>query len=270
MTVYNEVEFVDYAIRSCLPFVDHLVIVEGAYQETIDLGSDPRSTDGTLSKLEEIYDLEYIKNTFNLDDEDEIEKLYCKLHVIQANAQTDKDQRNLGLEKIKEINPDGWCLIIDGDEVYDKNTLNMVKVAAHTMEKQDKLAAYFKSMTFVNDFQHYTEQEFPRLFRITSECKFINDNFMEWTDRNIGWFSPYILKIPYIRYHHYAFCKGIERFELKKKWWESRFDEPFDYGWQLDATTGEITDPNHNIVIYTGTHPGVMKSHHLWKESYGT
>ena len=37
MTVYNEKEFVEYAIRSCLPYVDHLVVVEGAYQEVIDL-----------------------------------------------------------------------------------------------------------------------------------------------------------------------------------------------------------------------------------------
>ena len=48
MTIYDEAEFVDSAIRSALPYVDDLVIVEGAYEETIKPGRSPRSTDGTI------------------------------------------------------------------------------------------------------------------------------------------------------------------------------------------------------------------------------
>jgi glycosyltransferase involved in cell wall biosynthesis len=258
MTVYNEAEFVDYAIRACLPHVNHLVIVEGAYQETIACGASPRSTDGTIdickARLEEFAEK-------NLNNPNHV------FSYIEANEHTDKDQRNLGLAKIKELDPDGWVLIIDGDEVYDKATLNMVKVACHNMERQGKLAAYFKSLTFVNDLRHYTEQEFPRLFRITPDCKFVNDNFMEWPDKGINWFSPYVIKIPYIRYHHYAFCKGLERFELKKKWWETRFDMDFDYGWHMNMA-GKIEDPNHQIFEYTGKHPAIMSDHPAWKRIY--
>jgi hypothetical protein len=239
------------------------VIVEGAYQEIIDLGAEPRSTDGTLEKVVDMRDLTYIRTAFGLTDNKEITDLYCKMHIIQANEQTDKDQRNLGLEKIKELNPDGWLLIIDGDEVYDKDNFSMIKVAMHNMEKSDKLAAHFKSLTFVNDFDHYAEQDYPRLFRITQDCKFINDNFMTWPDKNTGWFSPAVIKIPYIRYHHYAFCKGIERFELKKKWWETRFGEPFDYGWHINED-GKIEDEEHEINLYTGRHPEIMEKHPLW------
>ena len=93
-----------------------------------------------------------------------------------------------------------------------------------------------------------------------------NDNFMSWGD--IPWFSPYVIKIPYIRYYHYAFCKGPERFELKKKWWETRFEEDFDYGWAI-GEDGLIDDPDHEINYFTGQHPVIMHDHPQWKENYG-
>lgn len=265
MTVYNEAEFIEYAVRACLPHVDDLVIVEGAYQETIALGASPRSTDGTYEFLANVRDLEAVRKLFGLGFTEEDEKktmdLYCKISPpIHANEQTDKDQRNVGLEKIKELNPDGWCLIIDGDEVYDKNNLAMVRVAMKNMDKSHKYAAYFKSLTFVNGLDNYTEQEFPRLFKITPKCLFINDNAMEWPDKGLGWQFPHVFKIPYIKYHHYAFAKGIERFELKKKWWETRFGKDFDYGWYV-SEEGKIDDPNHEIYEYTGKHPEIMKDY---------
>lgn len=250
MTVYNEIDFVDYAIRGCLPYVDDLVIVEGSYNEIVNLGGSRRSSDGTVDIIEK-----YRNNK--------------KVHIIYNDEgeppESDKDQRNIGLKKIKELNSDGWCIIVDADEVYDKNNFSMVKVAMHNMEKSDKLAAYFKSLTFVNDLDHFTEQDFPRLFRITKDCKFINDNFMTWPDKQTGWFSPAIIKVPYIRYLHFAFCKSHERFELKKKWWETRFDEPFDYGWHIDEN-GKITDPDHDIVLYTGKFPEILHDHPLFKK----
>ena len=261
MTVYNEAEFVEYAIRSCLPHVDHLVIVEGAYQETIALGANPRSTDFTIEKIEDFNGLYY--------DDPEMPKHNKKITYIEANEQSDKDQRNVGLEKIKELNPNGWCLIIDGDEVYTKENFDMIKVAMKNFQRSRKYAAYFKSLTFVNDMKHFTEQDFPRLFRITPKCTFVNDNHMAWPDAQVTWSQAYVLRIPYIRYHHYAFCKGLERFELKKKWWESRFKEPFNYGWQADDK-GVISDPNHEVFEYTGSHPSIIQSHPEWKKSYET
>lgn len=269
MTVYNEADFVEYAIRACLPHVDDLVIVEGAYQETIALGASPRSTDGTIKKVK---DLTVVRPD---SSEDHLKNAMKIVRYIEANEQTDKDQRNIGLKEIKKRNPDGWVLIIDGDEVYDKNAFSMIKVAMHNMDKSNKLAAYFRSLTFVNDMEHFAEQDFPRLFKITPECKFIDDNFMTWPDKSTGWFSPAIIKIPYIRYHHYAFCKGNgERFKLKKDWWESRFGDnymntgkKFEYDWYVDKN-GKIYSPNHDIVLYTGKHPEIMKDHPLCQEDY--
>lgn len=254
MTVYNEASFIKHAIEACLPHVDLLVVVEGAYQETINLGKSARSTDGTLEILNQY----------------ESPELPCgcpdgKVVVIQANEQTDKDQRNVGLQKIKEINPDGWCLIIDGDEVYEPESFKMIRVAIKNMEKTNKYAAYFKSLTFVNDAYHYTEQEFPRLFKLTPEAKFVNDNFMSWDDKQLTWRYPHVIKIPYIHYFHYSFCKGKERFELKKKWWETRFGQDFNYGWKI-GDNGKITDNNHDIYEFTGKHPEIMKDHSMMEQ----
>jgi len=120
-------------------------------------------------------------------------------------------------------------------------------------------------LTFVNDLQHYTRQEFPRLFRITPECQFTNDNYMAWPDTKARWEHPNVMFFRGVKYHHYAFCKGTERFELKKKWWETRFGRPFDYGWELNEK-GEIHDPkNHQIYVYNGKHPSIMENHRLFK-----
>lgn len=269
MTVYNEADFVRFALASCVDFVDDVVVVEGAYQETIKCGGEPRSTDGTIEAVKGFMETFEEMSCHNIG-------AYFPVHYIEANEQTDKDQRNIGLERIKQVNPDGWLLIIDGDEVYTKENFMMVRNYMKIMEKQDKYAAYFKSLTFVGDFEHYTDQEFPRLFRITPECEFTNDNFMRWPDKGVEWKLPHVIKIPYLRFHHYAFCKGVdnERFLLKKKWWETRFGDnymgtgkSFEYDWYVNEE-GKIRSPNHDIYKYTGRHPEIMKDHPLWEKGF--
>jgi glycosyltransferase involved in cell wall biosynthesis len=245
MTVFNEASFVDYAIRACLPYIDDLVIVEGAYRETIKIGAPARSGDGTVDIIEG-----YRNNP--------------KVQIVYANEESDAQQRNAGLETIKILNPDGWLLIIDGDEVYDPATFSLIKASMRTLEKAEKYGAYFHSVTFVNDFGSYCHQEFPRLFRITPECKFVNDNFMAWPDKNLVWTFPHIDRIPNIKFYHFAFCKGVERFEQKRQWWATRFGRPFDYGWRIDKD-GMIRDNNHTIYKYEGRIPDIMKSHPLFK-----
>ena len=140
----------------------------------------------------------------------------------------------------------------------------MIRNMMKTMELQDKRGAYFKSLTFVNDMEYYTEQEFPRLFKITPECKFVNDNYMTWADA--GWTLKHIIKLPYLRYHHFAFCKSNNgRFELKKKWWETRFPDQgnFEYDWYRDDD-GKIWSPNHTVSKYTGKLPEILKDHPMY------
>lgn len=253
MTAYNEANFIDYAIRSCLPYVDDLVIVEGSYLETQKLGQPARSTDGTCEIISK-----YVYNP--------------KVQIYKANEQSDKDQRNVGLALIKELNPDGWLLIIDGDEVYDPNAFLkirslMKKLDAEILKNPHSLSNYtcmFKSLTFVNDFEHYTIQHFPRLMKLTNECKFINDNHMHY-DPVVVTDQSTIRKDDTMSYFHYSFLKGKERFEVKKKWWETRFERSFDYGWKIDDKN-QISDSRHKVYEFSGKHPEIMKDHPMYKD----
>jgi glycosyltransferase involved in cell wall biosynthesis len=245
MTVYNEADFVDYAIRSCLPYVDDLVIVEGAYLENIKLGKSPRSTDGTLEIIEK-----YRNNE--------------KVHIIYANEKSDPQQRNIGLDKAKELGSD-WILIIDGDEVYTPQTLTLIRHLINKYDKENIRAAYFQSMTFVNNPDSYTLQEFPRLFKATPDATFVNDNFINWG--TLGWSTPHVIKNLNVKYHHYSFLKGVKKLEDKRNWWMNRgLGKEFDYGWHIDEN-GKIYDANHKIYKFTGTHPKIMVNHPMFKEN---
>lgn len=246
MCVYNEAEYVDFAIRSCLDYIDDLIIVEGAYKETIALGKSPRSDDGTLDILSK-----YLTHP--------------KVRFLQANEESDAQQRNVGLEEIKKVNKDGWLIIIDGDEVYDPSMFKIIRSQLNALDSENSTAyaSYFSSITFVNDFWHYTNQEFPRLFKITEKCSFYNDNYMAWPDigKQVGY-----TKIPFIKYYHYAFAKSLERFATKKKWWETRFkDKKFDYGWHANKD-GVLEDPSHRVFEFTGKHPKIMEEHKYYNK----
>ncbi len=238
MTVYNEAEFVDYALRACVPYVKSVTVVEGAYRETIACGATPRSNDGTLQILES-----------HKSD---------KVKVIYANEKSDKDQRNVGLERIKRLDPYGWMLIIDGDEVYQPFTFKLINALTRRMERQQHECAIFKSLTFVNDFNHYCEQYFPRLFQLRPNASFANDNALVYAIDQWAFKQPQTIKCPFLEYHHYSFMKGPARFALKKEWWETRFGKHFDYSWTLDED-GQIRDPHHAIKEYRGRHPDIMQ-----------
>ena len=246
MTVFREAEFVDYAIRSCLPYVDDLILVEGSYLETQKLGTPTRSDDGTIEIIEK-----YRNNP--------------KVHILYANEQSDKDHRNVGLRKIKELNADSFCLIIDADEVHQPQTFPLIRSTMNLMRKSGKKMAYFHSLTFVNDLDHYTNQYFPRLFDLRGSQQFINDNYLSWKDPLKTEQVLYGQGSSLIKYHHYGFCKGLKKFEQKKKWWETRFGKSFDYGWKTDEN-GQITDKNHKIYVYSGKHPAIMNSHPMMQK----
>jgi len=228
MTVYNEAKFLDCSIRSIQDHVDGIVIVEGAYEETVRLGMPKRSNDGTLEIIG--------RSILNMP---------CEAAAIKANEKSDAQQRNVGLEKIKEMGAD-FFMIVDGDEVYLPHHFKLIR----KFMEQPYDAHVFTCNTFVNDFWHYTEQRFPRLFRLYGDSEFTNDNFVRCNGKEWG---QYPVSIANIDYFHYAFVKGEERFLTKKEWWESRFGEGFRYDWEIKD--GVITPDNHTVFEHTGSHP---------------
>lgn len=230
VTVYNEAKFLEASLNSIKDYVDDIVIVEGAYQETIKLGKPARSDDGTLDIIR-----------------DAIQKHgWDKIREIRINEKSDAQQRNVGLQQIKAWFDPDWLLIVDGDEVYKPHMFKMIRQAM----KSNIDAYVFSCLTFVNDLNHYCKQQFPRLFKVYPDTKFTNDNFVSSHGRDWAELKHGILDV---QYYHYAFLKGLDRFETKKKWWESRFAEPFHYDWF--SKNGKIIPESHEIYEYNGSHP---------------
>ena len=232
MIAYNESKFIDCALQSVIDHVDGMIVIEGAFKEFIALGKSPRSTDGTIEIIENFIKRHQDKNII----------------YRQANEKSDLEQRNVALSLALDMNPT-HILIYDADEVYCDYHWRAIKQIAQTTID----VFVFTCMTFVQDYQHYCWQQFPRLFRVRDKSmKFVNDNYVAFNDAAWQQLNKHVLDL---RYFHYAFCKGRERFEDKKKWWETRFNKPFHYDWQYDADSQQIKPDNHTIYKFVGKHP---------------
>lgn len=240
-TVYNEAKFLELALQSVVPHVDGLVAVEGAYQEVMKLGKPARSTDGTLDILKAA-----------------VAKWPTKFTYVEANEKSDPHQRNVALGIIKKAYPGATAtMILDGDELYMPYQIRAASALAKGMNERGIDAYYFTCMTFVNDYKHYVLQQFPRLFRLYEDTEFINDNYVRGGGKDWTQITPAVYDM---KYFHYGFVKGPDKFKTKKQWWNTRFGSGnFNYDWHLEE--GQIVPENHTVYEYAGRHPtGIEKT----------
>lgn len=235
MTVYNEAEYVEYAIRSALEKVDYLSIVEGAYQETLKTNPNktPRSNDGTLDIINKYKD-------------------HPKVNIIYANELSDPQQRNRGLQFLKNKKCD-WMLIIDADEIWDDDNYEILQ---HKLTNINSEVETIKLdiLVFVNDFYNYTIQTMSRLFKIHDDLMFVSDNETQYYNKYIHWRdNP--------TFFHYAYVKNKDRFQTKINWWSCRGGSD----WFINGQ-GKYYSPNHKIYEWNDDHPTIMKSHPRYKD----
>ena len=229
MTVYNEVEYADYAIRAALECVDYLSIVEGAYQETLKMNPDKslRSNDGTLEIIAKYKD-------------------HPRVNIIYANELSDPQQRNRGVQFLKDRECD-WMVIIDGDEVWEDWAFEELK------ERLDAAAPEIETikldiLVFVNNFVTYTNQTMSRVFRMHGDLQFISDNETQYYKNYINWHSP--------SFFHYAYVKNLDRFKTKINWWKCRGGSD----WFVNKD-GVYYSPNHTLYHFYDGHPIIMHDH---------
>ena len=111
MIVYNEEEYLPYSLSSIYPYVDRIVIVEGAIQKLIDAGFAPPTGEST-DKTNEI-----IKN---FPDPNK------KIIVQHGKFKHKNHQRN---ECLKYLSHEDWILIVDADEIYSEiNIKNLIRL----------------------------------------------------------------------------------------------------------------------------------------------
>jgi glycosyltransferase involved in cell wall biosynthesis len=234
MTVYNEAEYADYAIRSALEQVDYLSIVEGAYQETLKMnpGKTPRSNDGTLDIISRYKD-------------------HPKVNIIYANEKSDPQQRNVGLQFLKDKRCD-WILIIDADEIWDTYEYECLKDKLEAVSP-DVETIKLDILVFVNNFLTYTNQTMSRVFRMHDDLIFISDNETQYHYKFINWHEP--------KFFHYAYVKNKDRFNTKINWWKCRGGSD----WFVDKD-GNYYSPNHTLYHFYDGHPCIMESHPRFEE----
>jgi hypothetical protein len=240
MAVYNEIDYVEYAIRSVIDHVDKLIIIEGAFKETVDTGSTLSSDDGTfevLKKLEKEYwekiCLAYVNN---------VPQLVHRNHVFDV-------MKLLGL-----AHEDRWLWLIDGDEVYKTEDILALKAI---LKQTNADVVKIDSLTFVNDFSHYVEIAFPRLFRLKAKhnYRFVAPNHLaDETERKILQEENHK---DLVKFFHYSYCKSPARFLAKKK---ERTLVHGQFKWSLNDKQ-MVVSPGIKLRDFKGEHPEVMLTH---------
>lgn len=281
IVVYNEAQYLDYALRSIEPFVDGIAIVEGAYQNAMALGVSPRSDDGTLDILAAW-------------------KSHPKVRVRHANEPEEPAQRQNALDLIREswpIQPDrDWMFLVDGDEIHAAADLERMRGFLAEASARGRYGLFVENLCFVNDFWHYTPLLAARFFRLTPGMRFVGDCSVEWPDRQLGWHAAprvvhlgwgrlwwpiafvdrrgdrHIATVPGRRFrqYHYSYVKDRERFEVKRDWWrKSRGDST--WGWEMvngriewrgaPRQRGFVKLRRVAVLPFHGRHPDLMRSH---------
>jgi len=238
MIVYNDVDYVDYAIRSIVDWVDEMIIVEGAFEITMAQGKPARSDDGTLEILK----------THSVNP---------KITIIHANKREHKDHYDIGYQQACERGAD-WAIMIDSDEIWGRMNQSLAESWMNRVGpniKEMRISEY----CFINDFRTYYNGTYPRIFRCEPEAFFVFDNEVQFSE---GRGRHDILSIPEIqmRVFHYGYVRRKKRWELKQDYMFEKDQNPVLENYKLEGNTYII--PN-DIPIYKfiGRHLPIMQRH---------
>jgi glycosyltransferase involved in cell wall biosynthesis len=249
MTVYNEATWLETAINGVKDSFDEIVIVEGAYQDTIKTGRPPRSDDGTLDILDK-----YTGNS--------------NVTIVHKNEEWSRDQVNAGVNILKDLDV-SWMLLVDGDEIWTKNNLNIIKKYMKMGEAQGIYQYRVYLYNFVNFFDNYYDAVMKRVFKITPEATVVDANGLAWPDHgkgpDVGTPQSHLSVIPPIcRCFHYTDIRPASRWTTRKKYLEFRSDNPMFQNWKV-TPEGYVGGTKEKFKKFTKKHPPEVQEHYLYK-----
>lgn len=248
--VYNDKDYLEECILSCKDNVDELIIVEGAFQITLHTDGKrndktERSNDGTLDII-----AKYVDN----------KKIFAKY----ANEKEHKFQYQIGLDFAKERNAD-WAVLIDSDEVWTKAAWTMLAAKLKTADANGVYEYRVKEYCFINDFNHWYEGVYPRVFKVTPAATFIADNEVRWADHgkheDKGRVEGHIHQLstfPVV--YHYGYVREKKRWKLKQDCLWEKDHNPVNHQYKLEGDSYTIPS-DIKIFEFTGKHPAVMTNH---------
>jgi len=231
-----------------------MVVVEGAFQITVDAGAPHRSQDNTLKIISK-----YNDNTERFVGQST--KVPCQEH---------KDQYDMALQLAKDAYRPDFCILIDSDEIYPKE---MQKVIRNTLDRvpDNVMGMRLHSYNFINDFFHYYSGQYPRIFRATKGSKFSYDNKVDWPDMglegdNMQMPQPkHIMTLPKtFRFYHYAYVKSLEYLKMKEEYMFNKDGNPAynPNSSQYREEDGIYKIPDDiKIREFTYKHPEIMDDH---------
>jgi glycosyltransferase involved in cell wall biosynthesis len=237
MCVHNGADFIEYAIRSTIKYVERFVVIEGAWQTGIMVNGEPRSTDGTLEILEEL------------------QTEFHNLQVYQHNDKEQLEQRNRIFEYIEPC----WLWLIDHDEVYKPEDAGRVQDYCAMFAGRPIDIIRINSFTFINNFTDYVPIAFPRLFQlrlspVKDYYKFIAPNHISLCNRQEIDLQKEIM------FFHYSYCHSPKRFMQKRR---ERLKVHGQFKWLHDGE--KVTAPGIKIRKFEGKHPTLMERHPRWE-----
>ena len=251
MNVYNESEWVKCAIDSVIDWCDEMVIIEGAYGIAMKAGAPARSNDGTLDILK----------TYSVNP---------KVKVVHANERDEAPQLQIGLEILKEKKVD-WYLLVDGDEVWQKKDLAVIKSKMIQGEKQGIYQYRVHFNNFINSFDQYYPAVMQRVFKLTPKAKSIGQNGVyypelheDYPDQVWNQTNSFRSIIPdIIKCFHYTEIKSADRWLLKKRYLKVRDGNPRFDSWYVNENG--FHNDEKGIFKFKGTHPDIVKQSRLYK-----
>ncbi|MHA2366123.1 MAG: glycosyltransferase family A protein [Candidatus Hodarchaeales archaeon] len=264
LPAYNEAIFFEYTLKSLLPFVDEVIIVDVGMQAAVDAGYGKRSTDGTTDLIEKY-----------LDDK--------KIFLAPIPTETPKTHRELMIPAFamaKERNAD-WIFHVCADEIWPVNTLKPMKTILKNFEKNGILALNVWMYLFSPDFWHIQDFRNPRLAKVTDDVELIsgdavyykNSGLYQYAGNTIEFHPPgtpeAVKKIngdypKVLKAFHYS-CVGKERVEFKAKFFQ-KFNNTYGDEYNEAFLKKDWDFFKKNFKEFTGKHPEIMMDHPLYND----
>lgn len=267
--VYNEEEFIYYALKNIADFCDEIVIVDGAVDWVYEIEGHKYSYDNTHKEIHR-----FEKDTGK------------KVRIFKKQAKDKIEMKNFGLSK-RSIDPD-ILFAHDGDEVYKKRELKDLLNFAHNCNHK---MIKFPFIHFWRDFWHVAKggrwnARHSRIFKFRPGYRFSSRHHLELTDE-IGnelandavWIRKDTIKSkPHC--YHYGHCqppskrlskliyyrkreKNKESIKKNEEW--IRKHDPYFMWTEAHSKNKKLLRYKDEMFLpFRGSHPRIMKEHPLY------
>jgi len=231
LNTYNSEEYVWYVLKSIYDFVERIVVIDGAFKKTMP---SKYSTDRTKQII------------LGFDDP----KL--KIIFLSAHSESQLIQRGLVFQYTQGMD---WLFLVDDDEVYKSRDLKQLR---KFLKKTKEYCFKIRGFNFVNSFEWMYITDNMRVWKITSDMKFIGPNNIEKQGYKSLFDREKAKVIPKIVRYHYSYVRDLSRLSIKRKQ-VFNYQKNKKFPWYQEGKF--VGRKEWNQKKFTGSHPAIMKNH---------